>query len=167
MADLITHLASALIPGVGLRADRAVLLALGSALPDIGGRVPGLVAEAVELAGGHIPEVLYAPFGILHQPVGAGLAAVLLAFVLHPRDRSAGAALLVGGVALHLAVDVLQYHHGRGYFLLAPFHFGRFELGWIGAEATVPLAPWLALATLSVWGIRWALAWRRREANRG
>jgi uncharacterized membrane protein len=163
VADLVTHLATALIPGVGLRADRAVLLALGSALPDLGGRVPGLVAEALDLAGFAVPEAIYAPFGVLHQPLGASLLAVALAFVLDPRDRAVGAGLLVLGVALHLGLDVFQFHHGYGYFLLAPLSFQRFELGWMGAEATVPLAPWLALATAGVWAVRGVLAWRRRR----
>lgn len=164
MADLVTHLASALLPGVGLkRPDHAVLLALGAALPDLGGRAPGILAEILDSAGHTPPGWLPVPFGVLHQPVGGALFAILLAFLLPARDRPAGAGLLAGGVVLHLALDVLQHHHGFGYSLFVPFAFSRFELGWIGSEATVPWAPWLALATVLAWGVRACLTTRSRS----
>lgn len=166
MADLVTHLASALIPGVALRPHRAVLLALGTAMPDVVGRVPGLMAEGVERLGGTQPPWLTHPFGIAHQPVGGVLLAALIAWILPARERPLATLLLCGGVLLHLGVDVLQDHHGFGYHLLFPFGTGRYELGCIGSEATVPWAPWLALASVGVWGIRLGLTrWRRPGAS--
>lgn len=159
MADLVTHLASALIPGVALKPWQAVLLSLGASLPDIVGRSPGLLAEAAERLGANTPDWLPTPFGIAHQPIGGVLLAGLLAWLLPERHRPAGVALLCGGVLLHLALDVLQDHHGHGYFLLVPFDWGRYELGCIGSEATVPYAPWLALATVVIWAGRWV--WER------
>lgn len=161
MADLVTHLATALIPGVALPRAQAALLAAGVTLPDLGGRVPGLAREVLEALGLATADGLHVPFAVLHQPIGGVLAGVLLAWLL-PQTERANAAFLLGlGVFLHLAVDVLQDHHGLGYHLLAPVHFGRFELGCIGSEATVPWAPWLALATALVWAARWA--WQRRN----
>lgn len=165
MADLVTHLASALLPGVALRPDRAVLLSIGACLPDIVGRSPGLLAEALARVGLVPPLWLPTPFGIAHQPLGGMVLAALLAWALPERDRAAGVLLLAGGVLLHLALDVLQDHHGYGYYLLAPVDFGRYELGCMGSEATVPWAPWLAALTAVVWGVRLGWAWWRRRAE--
>ncbi|MFK7930372.1 MAG: metal-dependent hydrolase [Myxococcota bacterium] len=164
MADLVTHLASALIPGVALRADRAAALALGAALPDVGGRVPGLFIELLETLGLPHPGVAHVPFGILHQPAGALLTAVVLSFVVPEKDRPWTAGCLAIGVLGHLALDALQDHHGYGYFLLVPFEFSRYELGYIGSESTVPWAPWLALATALLWTVRWG--WQRRNRSK-
>lgn len=167
MADLLTHIASALIPGVGFRRPiHAVLLSVGTALPDLGGRVPGILAEVLFAAGVQTPSWLPVPFGISHQPVGGVLIGALLAYLLPERERPAAAAALCGGVLLHLALDVLQDHHGYGYYLLVPFDFGRYELGCIGSEATVAWAPWLALASVLVWGVRGLIAWRRLRVGR-
>jgi len=165
VADLVTHLASALIPGVALRPYRAVLLSIGTALPDVVGRSPGLLAEALDQAGIAAPVWLPTPFGIAHQPIGGVLLAALLAWLLPERERPLAVTLLSAGVLLHLALDVLQDHHGYGYYLLVPFDWGRYELGCIGSEATVPWAPWLALATVVVWGVRVGVAWRKRGSR--
>lgn len=165
MADLVTHLASALIPGVALRPDRAVLLGLGAAIPDLAGRTPGIVSEALAFAGIVSPEWVPTLFGLAHQPIGGALVAGLLAWTLPEEERPAGAGLLVCGVLLHLALDVLQDHHGYGYFLLVPFDYGRYELGCMGSEDTVLLAPWLALLTGLVWGARLGWAWWRDRST--
>ena len=60
---------------------------------------------------------------------------------------------LLGGMALHMGLDLLQDHLGQGYLLGFPFVRGSFELGWIGSEATVPAAPFLL--ALAFW------SWRR------
>lgn len=163
MPDLVTHLASALIPGVALRPDRAVLLALGTAIPDLAGRVPGL--GLVLLRRTLLPQLgaLEVPFGVLHQPVGASLVAGILAYALPQEDRPAALGLLMTGIALHLALDLLQDHRGYGYALLFPLSSSRFEIGIIGPEATVPYAPLLVALTLILWGGRW---WLRRSRAR-
>ncbi|MDP6933535.1 MAG: hypothetical protein QGG40_11495, partial [Myxococcota bacterium] len=48
--------------------------------------------------------------------------------------------------------------HGVGYMLLYPVFDGQFELGWIGSETTVFVAPVLALVTIWVWVPRWRAA---------
>jgi hypothetical protein len=42
--------------------------------------------------------------------------------------------------------------------LLYPVFDGQFELGWIGSETTVFVAPVLALVTIWVWVPRWRAA---------
>ena len=74
--------------------------------------------------------------------------------VLDPAGK-VGAANLLGGMLLHMAIDLLQSHLGVGYPLLFPFSTHAVELGLIGSEATVPLA--LPLAVLAVW------VWRRGQ----
>ena len=62
--------------------------------------------------------------------------------------------LLLVGAATHIGLDVLQDHHGCGYALAFPLSSKVFELGWIGSQATVEWAPWLALITALAWGLR-------------
>lgn len=164
MPDLVTHLCSALLPGVGLRLDRAALLALGTALPDIGGRVPGIVLYGLGRLGVPIPDGIGLAFGVLHQPVGVSLLAAMLSFILPERERPAATVALVGGALLHLALDLLQDHRGFGYALLFPLSTVRYEIGLIAPEATVPWAPALALLTALVWAVR---LWRARRMRAG
>ena len=164
MADLVTHVCTALLPGAFLRTRWIGVVAVGTVLPDVIGRVVPLGLERLQLAGLPIPEGAIPAFGALHGVIGSGLVALLVAqgFVV-ARQRAAGLALGVG-VLLHLLVDVTQFHHGQGYALWAPVSWSTFELGWIGSEATVP---W-ALPLLALTGLAWALraAWDARQRRR-
>jgi membrane-bound metal-dependent hydrolase YbcI (DUF457 family) len=162
MPDLVTHLASALVPGAAMRLDRAALLALGTALPDLAGRVPGLFAGGLYVIGVPVPSGIEGPFGALHLPVGATLASLMLAFALPERDRPVGAALLTAGALMHLLLDVMQDHRGYGSPLFFPLSTVRIELGWFGPEATVPYAPAFAAVAAVAWGLRAWWASRRR-----
>lgn len=163
MADLVTHLCTALLPGSLLGAPRATWLALGAVLPDLASRVPGLLLDLVRSAGVDLPAYLHAPLSVLHMPIGVLCGGVLLGPLVHPTQRAQAVRWLIAGGMLHLAVDALQDHHGLGYFLFFPLNTGRYELGWIGSEATVAWAPWLALLTAVARGIR--LLWLRRRSK--
>lgn len=162
MADPLTHLCSALLPKAVTGGRHPGAFALGAVLPDFASRLPGLVLEQIEArAGLDVPDAAYFPFAVPHLPLGAALGAALVATVFHPSERREAFAWLVAGVALHFALDVTQTHADRGYALLYPLSRARFELGWIGSEATVDLAPWLAAATLVAWAARLAARHRR------
>jgi hypothetical protein len=165
VADLVTHLCTALLPGVLLTAPRATWLALGAVAPDFAARVPGLALDILRRLSVPIPGNIESPLAVFHMPIGIVCGAVIVAQVVHPKQRRQALLWLVAGGILHLAVDILQDHHGHGYFLLFPFSTHRYELGWIGSEATVAWAPFLALVTAAVWGVRWA--WRRQIARSG
>ncbi len=154
MADLVTHLCTVLLPAGILGYRRVGPAAVGVALPDVLARVVPLGLVELVKAGVPLPEAAVAGWGVLHEPIPLALAGfVLVGGVVARERREAGIGLAIGA-ALHLAVDLLQDHHGRGYFLLAPLSIGRYELGLIGSEATVGVAPWLALATALVWAAR-------------
>ncbi len=154
MADLVTHLCTVLLPAGILGYRRVGPAAVGVALPDLLARVVPLGLVELVKAGIPLPEAVVAGWGVLHEPIPLALAGfVLVGAVVARERREAGIGLAIGAV-LHLAVDLLQDHHGRGYFLLAPFSIGRYELGLIGSEATVGVAPWLALVTAVVWAAR-------------
>lgn len=160
MADLVTHLAAVLLPAAVLPDRRwAVPLAMGAVLPDLLSRVPSLALEFVDrfLA---VPEVVFWPWGAMHEPIGVGLAVAVLAgrFATDQRRWVAGA--LLAGAASHVLLDVMQDHHGQGYFLLAPFSVRRFELGWVGAQDTVHVALPLGIAAALAWMARWRLGSR-------
>ena len=158
VADLITHMGAGLIVALGLPRRWAVPVAVGCALPDLVSRLPGMVVARIP----GLPEVAQYPWGAFHTPVAVLPLAVLSALCFQERDRW----VVFGGVglggALHFGLDVLQDHHGVGYHLCFPVHYGDWELGWIGSEATTAIAPWIGVAAVVGWGIR--LAW---EAHTG
>jgi len=152
--DLVTHLASALIPGVALRLDRAALLAFGSVLPDLAGRAPLIGLDLLTSAGVAIPGWIGSAIGALHQPLTASLLAAVLSYALPERDRPAGALLIVAGALLHLGLDALQDYGGAGHALLFPLSPARFELSLFSPEATVPFAPFFLVIAAAVWAVR-------------
>jgi hypothetical protein len=165
VADLVTHLCTALLPGALLRSRITPVVAFGTVLPDLFGRAVPLALERLYDRGWPVPPELLWPWSALHEPVGWALVSALgcTLFVEKQRKRVLGA-LCLGG-ALHTGLDVLQDHHGEGYLLLAPFSARDFELGLIGSEATVALAGPLAFVTACAWlpgVIEWAVGAPRR-----
>lgn len=151
MADLVTHVCTALLPGALFRSRYVPFVAAGTVLPDALGRAVPLALERLFAAGVPVPmPVLWAWAG-LHEPIGAGLSALVVALAFREIDRRRVLLSLWTGCALHTGVDVLQAHHGEGYVLLAPLSELDFELGWIGSEATVAIAVPLAVVTASAW----------------
>ncbi|NCG22021.1 MAG: hypothetical protein GWP91_23650 [Rhodobacterales bacterium] len=155
MADLITHMASVLLPASLIGGRYVPAVTFGVVLPDLAARMPGEVLEQLDIAGISVPDVLIMGWSILHMPIPYALMCTAIAMGFAARDRrGVWLSLLMGG-AIHFAVDILQDHHGLGYLLLYPFSEGRFELGLIHSEATVSFAPWLGLLTVICWAIRW------------
>lgn len=159
MADLVTHVASALLWKSLSGGRRTALLVVGVVLPDLAGRVPTMLATRLDGALGlRLPDALISGWGVLHMPLGFMAMCLLLSLVVVRADRVAVFKGLLAGCALHLALDLLQHHVGVGYPLVFPFSSWHFELGWIGSEATVPWAlPSLAVSAL-MWAARQRLA---------
>lgn len=154
MADLVTHLASVLLPAAFVRHRAIGVVGVGVVLPDAVSRVPGEALEALHGWGLPLPDWAVMPWGVLHAPVPLVLTSVLLSLGFRRGDRAVVCGALLAGCAVHLGLDLLQDHHGHGYPLLFPFSTATWELGWLHSEATVGLAPWLALATALAWGLR-------------
>jgi len=161
VADLITHACSALIPGAFVRTRLLGPVVIGAVLPDLVSRLPATVLELLRHGGLAIPGWLSMPWGVLNEPFALVLVCLLLAQAFRTSDRWLVFRGLLVGCALHVGLDVLQDHHGDGYLLLFPLSRARFELGWIDSEATVVWAPWLALLTAGLWGVRWARSRQR------
>jgi len=162
VADLVTHLCTALIPGVFFAPRQAVWLALGAVVPDAAARVPGLALDLLRRVGIGIPPGVESPLAVFHMPIGIVLGTLVIAPLLHPEQRTRAVRWLIAGGFLHLAVDLLQDHHGHGYFLFFPLSVRRWELGWVGSEASTLWAPWLVGVTVLLWGMRW---WAHRRAS--
>jgi hypothetical protein len=122
--------------------------------------VPSILFERALSADWPLPRAIVHVWGVFHVPIGALLLCAALAFAFPERDRPRVLGWLCGGVALHLGVDLLQFHHGQGYVLLFPVSVAPFEFGWIGSEATVPWTPVLAAITAFAWARK-----IRRERN--
>ena len=158
MADLITHLCTGALPAALFAPGAVVPLCVGATLPDLTGRAPQMVLSMAQLP---LPNPLIWAFDVLHQPLPQLLLAGLFALGFQPAHQVRVFGWTAAGVALHFLLDVLQDHHGHGYYLLFPLSDWRWELGWIGSEATVDWAPWILALTLLAWGIR-GLQWRPR-----
>ncbi len=154
MPDPLFHLSTALLPGALFGPRHTGAFVLGTLLPDLGSRLPGLALERVVALGVPIPEFVFTPWSVLHVPLGAGLGAVVLAYVFHETERRAAATWLIAGVALHLGLDTLQFHHNGGYPLLYPCSMELYQIGIFGSEATVPWSAPVALVSVIAWAVR-------------
>lgn len=163
MPDLLTHtalafLGKALLP---VRArTRVPVFVAGCVLPDLLSRGPETVLLAIH--DHHpLPSPLLYGSTILHLPMGMLAWTLLLAFLFPASERVPVWCNLAAGAAFHLLLDLLQRHHGTVYVLLFPFQPLNFQIGIIGTEDTVLVAPVLAVAA----GVAWYL--RLRTRNRG
>lgn len=154
MADLVTHIATGLLFKGATRGRHMPLFVLGTVLPDVCGRVVGMALSKLDPLFAVPDGLVYGP-GVVHMPLGMLAFTLGVAQLFRPDQRRLVFANLLGGSALHLAVDVLQRHTGTGYPLLFPFSQWHWEAGLLGSEATVPYAlPALAIGALIWW-------WRR------
>ena len=148
-------MASVLLPASLFGGRYVPALTFGVVLPDLAARTPGEALERLDMIGIVVPDALMMCWSILHMPLPYALLCTAIAMGFGARDRLGVWLSLLAGGFLHFAVDILQDHHGQGYFLLYPCSEGRFELGLIHSEATVAMAPWLGLLTAICWAIRW------------
>lgn len=159
MADLITHLCTGLLFKAATGGRYVGPIALGTILPDISSRLPTMLIDRVIRLGAPLPLELMYPFAVFHMPAGNFALCVILAFALPVGQRAAVCGWLLAGSWLHFGMDMLQGHHGQGYYMAFPLSLETTELGLIGSEATVPFAPLLAALT----GLAWL--WRHRRAH--
>lgn len=150
MPDLITHGCLAYLLKVATGGPHRTTFLAGTFLPDLLGRVPGLGLIALGGLGVPVPTWMSALWEPFHLPCGMLPLALLLTGLVRAPARRAVFSNLLGGMALHLGVDLLQDHMGNGYLLLFPFSTMSWELGWMGSEDSVVLAPFLLLVTLLV-----------------
>ncbi len=155
MPDLVTH------AGVGVllraRAPRSSLVwfAVGSCLPDLASRVPGLgLALASWLTGLPVSLPVLEATGLCHMPLPYLVLCGWVALLLPARTRATAFVNLWVAGWLHLSLDTLQRHLNGGYTLAYPFSMRRMELGWIENDASLTVAPVLGLALLGVLGWR-------------
>lgn len=141
MADLVTHLCTALLPGALLPEGRArylvPLVAVGTTLPDLFGRAVPLGLEALYLRGYPIPEWSMWPWSALHEPFGWLMVCALASALFVEEHRADVRRALMLGCLLHTGLDLLQDHRGEGYLIFAPLSLRDVELGLMGSEATV------------------------------
>jgi len=161
MPDLLTHAATAyLLKRVLSPRRHLVPFLLGSALPDLVSYLPLAITSATpvlarELAQGtqvtstalplwieHVPEFFYPFHGILPFLLLCGL----LAFLVPAADRRGVFLNLLLGGLLHLGMDLLQVNHHQHSYLLFPFSWRAYSLGWIGTESSLSVAPFLCAA---------------------
>jgi hypothetical protein len=156
MADLVTHMCTGLIYKAVRSEPHVPIFVLGTVAPDLCSRVPSMALTWIGQRGVAVPPALIHAFEPLHLPVGMLVLAALVAMLFSESSRRAVFMNFLGGMLLHLAVDLLQDHHGVGYVLGFPFLQRPFELGLVSSEASVRWVPGLLLVSLCL------VVWRRR-----
>lgn len=159
MADLLTHSAAAVLVKAGTQWRMVPVFVAGTLAPDVLSRAPAIGLGLVHRHIVPLPAGLTYGWDPIHQPVGMLLLAYVLAMLFAQDVRKSVFYNLLGGMFLHLAVDLLQDHQGVGYLLAYPFSDWIFELGWVGSEDSVYVAPVLAAAAAV------AVYVRRRDAD--
>lgn len=154
MPDLITHAALGFLWKRASGKPHIASFVAGNLLPDLLSRLPAMSLNALRDRGLPLPDAAMYLTGPLHMPVGMLLSSYALAFLFPEAERRAVFANLLGGMGLHLAVDLTQFHYGVGCALFYPFTARTYELGWIGSEDTVFFALPLALLTALLWAPR-------------
>ncbi len=143
MPDLLTHWASARIPGMFVR-DRRILafLIFGSFLPDLAAKLPRILVWTDR-------EFL----GPSHSLVGLLLICYAASLFVEERLRKPAFGALWAGGLLHLALDLTKDYVGiYSAGLLYPFSIRKFELRWIDPEDVVLLMPpAAAVLVLAAW----------------
>ncbi len=159
VADLITHAAVAWLLARPLKLGGArPLFVTGALLPDLLSRVPGILFTGLAVMVPGVPEVLRLGWDPLHMPVGMVLSSLLLAQFFATGLRRPAFTALLAGQLLHLAADLLQSHLGVGYLLFFPVSHHHFEVGLVGSEDSVWVAPLLGTIAILDW-------WRGRSTE--
>lgn len=112
MADLLTHLALGhCFKRLSWSREHALLFALGTALPDLVGRAPGLGIALLEQAlGRDMPYLITLGFDAIHMPIPYTVFCLFVAWCMPEAwRRRLFYNLLLGGY-LHFGVDVFQKH---------------------------------------------------------
>lgn len=169
MPDLFTHVSVGLF--VRSRAPRSPLVwfVIGSCLPDLASRLPGLgLAALAWLLDLRLPLPVLEATGLCHNPIPYLVLCLLVTMCLPEAMRRCALFNLAAGGLLHLAMDTTQTHLNGGYYLLYPFTLRRFELGWIEADASLSVMPYLVVGALGVLGWRlWSFRGRGRSQAAG
>ena len=158
MADLITHACVAVLFKALTGGSRVRTFVAGTLLPDVMARVPALALGLLNRHVDGLPDIVRSMWMPLHLPVGMVPAAYVLSLLFPEEERLEGFYALLGGMFLHLAVDLLQRHYTPGYRIFFPLWSQGLELGLIGSEDSVWAAPILVVLAAAAW---W---WRSRRA---
>jgi len=149
VADLLTHGAAAVLVKAGTGWRYPAVFVAGTFAPDLASRVPAIGFGLIHVHWVSLPSWLTHGWQPLHQPFGLLVLAYVISMFFRVHDRVGVFLNLIGGMALHMFLDVLQDHHGVGYLLGFPFWEGHWELGAVGSEATVWVA--VPLCILAAW----------------
>ncbi len=163
MPDLLTHAGIGVLTRSRARRSALIWFAVGSCLPDLSSRLPGLGLALVSwITGIRMSLPVLEATGLCHNPLPYLVLCALIALLLPEHTRRTAFVNLWLAGWLHLAIDTTQRHLNGGYTLLYPFSMVRWELGWIESDASLRVAPLFAGALVAVLALRGLVAWRAR-----
>jgi hypothetical protein len=164
VADLITHACIALLVKAPTARRHVPIFIAGTFLPDLISRVPSFVLARVSRDLVPLPISAVYFWDVLHLPIGMLALSFTLAELFPRALRRLAFLNLLGGMLLHLGVDLFQEHLGSGYLLLWPISRETFELRWMGSEDSIFVVPFLVPVTWAIWRL-WPLRVGREEGR--
>lgn len=136
MPDLITH--TLFVYPLKKRFPKQIILLLsGAVLPDVVGRIPGILIQNNSLIGNYQTSV--------HTPIVLILLVYSLSFFFAEKVRREVFLFLLTGVFLHLFLDLFQRTNTYAYFWLFPFSLSWFQIPLIWPDETIFMIPVLVV----------------------
>jgi len=132
MPDLITH--TLFVYPLKKRFPKQIILLLsGAILPDVVGRIPGILIQNNSVVGNYQTSV--------HTPLVLILLVYSLSFFFPEKVRRDVFLFLSAGVFLHLFLDLFQRTNTYAYFWLFPFSLSWFQIPLIWPDETIFMIP--------------------------
>ena len=139
MPDLITH-ALFVYPAKRIFPKNLIFILIGSILPDLVGRIPGVFISNSSIIGWYQT--------IIHTPLALILITYSLSFFFPQKIRKTVFIFILLGIASHLFLDLFQKSIGLAYPWFFPFSFSSFQIPLIWPDESIFLIPVFILINL-------------------
>jgi hypothetical protein len=141
--DLLTHATAGYLISRGLLKDhRIAYFVLGSVIPDVMTRIPGILFQRfIGLPVAHF-------FDAYHTPAAFFISAYLICFMFPERERLTAFSCISSGALLHFVFDLLQEQFYLPIYMpYFPFNFDTIQWPLFHIHASLFIAPVLLLLT--------------------
>ncbi len=157
MPDLITH--TLFVYPLKYRYQKAVIfILLGSILPDLVGRIPGIIFPDSNPVGWYQTAV-HTPFVLL-------LLTYIISLLFPETQRKKVFMFILAGVASHLFLDLFQKNLNFGYLWFFPFSFSSFQIPLIWPDETIFLIPVFIVFNLIIFVVKNSMSfWNEAKSD--
>lgn len=148
MPDLITHTLAA-YPLKEKFPENILLILLGTILPDIPGRIPGIIFPDSSFIGNYQ--------AVIHTPLALLLFIYSFSFLFPQKERAMVFKFILLGTTIHLLLDMFQKTATFSYLWFFPFSFSWFQIPLIWPDDTIYLIPVLLIMNFAFFNFSYLL----------